>query len=460
MKVDVLAAEIGSTTTTVNAFSGLDSDSPRFLGQGQAPTTIEGEGVTKGLAMAMDSLALRLGARKISCVEMLAASSAAGGLRMTVHGLVYDMTVRAAKEAALGAGANLLLTTAGILSETDLAQIGSIRPNLILLAGGTDYGERDTALENAKLLCSLQVRPPVIYAGNVQIQPQVRQTLEQAGFACHLTENVYPRLDFLNVEPTRKAIQAVFEAHITKAPGMKNVRSMVNGAIMPTPGAVMECAKLLYPALGDLVTVDVGGATTDVHSVTDGSDEISSIQTSPEPFAKRTVEGDLGLCANVKNLVSLAGIRRLEQETKVDVEKTLLDCKPIPETDDQRALANALAWWAASTAVARHAGKLRYTYGPSGRQILAEGKDLTKVKLLIGTGGALTRLPGRASILNRLRDMNTANLMLYPRPGSMRTLEDRDYIMASLGVLSLKYPEAALKLMLQSLGVANGGDGN
>ncbi|MDR1541925.1 MAG: glutamate mutase L [Clostridiales bacterium] len=453
MKVDVLAAEIGSTTTTINAFDGLDSEFPRFLGQGQAPTTIEGEGVTRGLKMAMDKLASALGEKEVEYCEMLAASSAAGGLRMTVHGLIYDMTVRAAKEAALGAGANLHLTTAGVLSESDLAQIEKIRPNLILLAGGTDYGERETALKNARLLCGLSARPPVIYAGNVQNQSAVRSILEQAGFLCYITENVYPKLDDLNVEPTRKAIQAVFEEHITKAPGMRNVRGMVNGSIMPTPGAVMECAKILHAVLEDLLVLDVGGATTDVHSVTAGSDEISSIQTSPEPFAKRTVEGDLGVYVNAQNLAALAGMRRLEQESGVDPEKVLETFMPIPQTDEQKALAKALAWFAASTALTRHAGRLRYVYGPSGRQILAEGKDLTKVKILIGTGGALTRLPGRAGVLERLRDMNGANSMLYPRPGVIRILEDRDYIMASLGVMSLKHPEAAIKLMLKSLGL-------
>ena len=71
---------------------------------------------------------------------MLATSSAAGGLKMTVHGLVYDMTAKAAREAALGAGGILHYVTAGRLRRTDLAKIKEIRPNLILIAGGVDYG--------------------------------------------------------------------------------------------------------------------------------------------------------------------------------------------------------------------------------------------------------------------------------------------------------------------------------
>ncbi|MDR1558083.1 MAG: glutamate mutase L [Clostridiales bacterium] len=452
MRVDVLAAEIGSTTTVLNAFDGLGTEFPRFLGQGQAPTTVEGEGVSAGLRMAADALAKSLGEKEITADETFAASSAAGGLRMTVHGLVYDMTVKAAKEAALGAGANLHLTTAGVLTESDLSAINRIRPNLILLAGGTDYGERETALKNARLLTELNEKPPIIYAGNIQNRDEIRSIFDGAGFPCRVTENVYPKLDDLNVEPTRKVIHAVFEEHITKAPGMKHVRGMVNSSIMPTPGAVMQCARLLYGALGDLIVIDVGGATTDVHSVTAGSDEISSIMTSPEPFAKRTVEGDLGVYINARNLAELAGLPQLEREAGTDSAAALAELKPIPESAEQIALVKALTWFAASTALIRHAGKLRYVYGPSGRQILAKGKDLTKIKLLIGTGGALTRLPGRETVFARLKDINVSNSMLYPRPGAIETAEDRDYIMASLGVMSVKYPEAALKLMLRSLG--------
>ena len=120
MKIDVLVAEIGSTTTVVNAFDWIDSGAPVFLGQGQAPTSVLEGDVRVGLQGAVEDLRRKLGAEEISYRSMLATSSAAGGLRMTVHGLVYDMTVKAAREAALGAGANLHLATAGILQEEDL----------------------------------------------------------------------------------------------------------------------------------------------------------------------------------------------------------------------------------------------------------------------------------------------------------------------------------------------------
>ena len=121
-----------------------------------------------------------------------------------------------------------------------------------------------------------------------------QQLLEAAGFRVRITSNVYPAIDELDIVPARAVIHDAFEEHITHAPGMERIGEFVTGRILPTPGAVLIAAELLAEALGDLVVVDVGGATTDVHSITDGSPDISAIATEPEPHSKRTVEGDLG----------------------------------------------------------------------------------------------------------------------------------------------------------------------
>lgn len=453
MKVDVLVAEIGSTTTVVNAFHRLGEAQPVFLGQGQAPTSVLQGDVCVGLQGAMDDLCRRQGWPDLQYDAMLATSSAAGGLRMTVHGLVYDMTVRAAREAALGAGANLHLVTAGIMQEEDLEDLRDINPNLILIAGGTDYGERKTALENARLIRELGLNVPVIYAGNVQNQARVQRIFADAPAECYVVENVYPRLDELNIEPARKVIHQVFEKHIIHAPGMERVRTMVTGSIIPTPGAVMECAKLLYELVGDLVVLDVGGATTDVHSVTEGSEEIASIQLSPEPMAKRTVEGDLGVFVNARSMAKQIGMHNLEKEIGRDPAPIFAHYKAIPDTPEQFLLTETLAWHAASDALERHCGRFRYTYGSNGRQTFAEGKDLTNVKYLVATGGALTRLPGRKTIMERLCHLNDGGKLLFPKAQNLRLLEDRQYYMASLGVLSRYHREAAVALLKQDMEV-------
>lgn len=448
MKVDVLVAEIGSTTTVVNAFNGIGTDCPAFVGQGQAPTTVLEGDVTVGLKGAIDSLTKNLQADEITWNDMLATSSAAGGLKMTVHGLVYDMTVRAAKEAALGAGGIIKMITSGRMRRTDLKKIQEIKPNIILIAGGVDYGERDTALYNLEMILSMGLNIPVIYAGNIENQEEIRLMCEEAGNQCYIVENVYPKIDTLVVEPTRKIIQDAFEEHIIHAPGMSKVRELVKGPIIPTPGAVMEAAKVLKDELGDLVIFDVGGATTDVHSVTRGTEEISSILISPEPEAKRTVEGDLGVYVNVSHVVEKIGTDNLKKEFP-DADEILASYKPIPETDREKQFVERLTQEAVLTSLERHAGHLRYFYTASGKKTVAEGKDLTAIKYIVGTGGALTRLPRKKEILEKIK-YHGKEQELYPTKAAS-ILIDEDYILSSLGVLSKSYPDDALKLMKKSL---------
>lgn len=456
MKNRVLVAEIGSTTTVVNCFEGINSPCPKFIGQGQAPTTVFEGDVNIGLENAINSLENKLGIKKLEYNELFATSSAAGGLKMTVHGLVYDMTARAAKEAALGAGAIIHKITAGKLLRTDIKKIKEIEPNIILIAGGVDYGERNTAIENAEKLAQLDIDVPIIYAGNIENQEEIKEIFyenNKRNIVC--VENVYPKIDQLNVEPTRKVIQDVFEEHIIYAPGMKEIKKLVNGSIIPTPGAVMEASKLLKEEIGDLITIDVGGATTDIHSVTSGSDEINRILISPEPEAKRTVEGDLGVYVNAKNISEKIGHDVLKKdlgETSDEyILKLLEDLPPIPTKAKDIELVERLSLEAVKVSIKRHSGKLRSLYGSNGKTTIAEGKDLSNVKYIINTGGALTRLPNKVDIVKKgIISQDKDNLS--PNK-DVEVLIDNHYIMASLGVLSKKYPESALKLMKNSLNI-------
>lgn len=455
MKIDVLVAEIGSTTTVVNAFDHLESDNPVFLGQGQAPTSVKEGDVNIGLQAAIEDMKknLHIENEKLEYTNMLATSSAAGGLRMTVHGLVYDMTVKAAKEAALGAGANIHLITAGKLSKVDMIKLDRIKPNIILIAGGVDYGERETALYNSELIAASDLNIPVIYAGNIAVADDVKLIFESYSKEknLHIVPNVYPKIDILNIEPTREVIQDIFEKHITEAKGMEKIREMVNGPIIPTPGAVMKASKILKDEIGDLVTIDVGGATTDIHSVTEGTEKVNKILVEPEPVAKRTVEGDLGVFINKKNIVDIIKIEKLEKELNMsseDIEKFTNSDIAIPQTEEHKRFIERLTKEAVIVSINRHAGGYR-TYFGGKSDTLAFGKDLTAVKWIVGTGGALTRLTAREEILNSISQFNRADKLLPT--AEAKILIDNDYIMASLGVLSSLNKEAAIKLLLKSL---------
>lgn len=441
--IDALVAEIGSTTTVVSAFDGLaagSSGAPRLLGQGVAPTSVAEGDVRIGLDAARAMLEESLGA--LEPTVTLATSSAAGGLRMTVHGLTQKMTAAAAHEAALGAGAVVEYTTAGRLRDGDLRRIEEVHPSLILLAGGVEGGDTDVVLHNAARLGELSIRPIVVYGGNSVVIDEARALLEVAGFRVRVTANVYPGIDELDIVPARTVIHDAFEEHITHAPGMERIGGFVTGHILPTPGAVLIASELLAADLGDLVLIDVGGATSDVHSITDGSPEIAAISVEPQPHSKRTVEGDLGTFVSAAHVAAL--LPPAERPDPLP--------PAIPRTPADVAAAAALARIATVTAVERHAGHLSHLYTPSGRKTVARGRDLTACRLIVGTGGALTRLPGGLEALEAVRAGSAASDKLLP-PADARVVLDRDYVFACCGALSTHFPASAVvALMRASIG--------
>lgn len=394
-----------------------------------------------GLDVAREQLEATTG--PIEPALTLATSSAAGGLRMTVHGLTQKMTAMAAREAAHGAGGVVEYQTAGRLRDHDLARIDTARPGLILLAGGVEGGDTETVLYNAARLADLKSRPIVVYGGNSMVADEARSLLERAGFHVHITANVYPDVDDLDIVPARHVIHDGFEEHIIHAPGMEHIAGFAGGRILPTPGAVLIAAEALAEAVGDLVVVDIGGATTDVHSVTDGAPDIAAIATDPQPHSKRTVEGDLGTYVSAQHAVELVAAE----------ERPAMLPPAIPAGAESVAAARALAHAAARTAVERHAGKLTHLYTPTGRQTVARGRDLTACRLVIGTGGALTRLPGGIEALEATRALATGGERLLP-PADARCVLDNDYTLACCGALLSHFSaDALVALMRQSTGV-------
>ena len=443
MKLEILTLEVGSTITKANGFGRVPvgAGSPRpylqHLAQGFAATSVAAGDVGLGVAAAIADLQARI-PNQVSPQnlvwnphpEVFVNSSAAGGLRMTVHGLTHSMTVRAAREAALGAGAIVKLVTAGRLSDFDLDEIRAIHPNIILLAGGVDFGEKEIVLRNAESLAALKLNVPVLYAGNSAIRGPVRQIFEAAGIETLVADNVFPDVDVLNIEPVRRLIHEVFNRHIIHAPGMARLGELTHWGILPTPGAVLRGAELFAEELGDCLVFDVGGATSDVHSVTDGSLEWTVKTIEPEPRAKRTVEGDLGVFINARNIVELAGDPVWEAR--------LADLQALPRTEQELELTRWLCTRAVETAIRRHAGIVTDLYTPTGKRQIVKGKDLTAVKWVIGTGGALTRVPGGEAILRAI--CKGPGKYLLPSP-DVRVLIDRDYRFSALGTLAQAYPE-------------------
>lgn len=450
----VVTVEVGSTITKVNAFACVDGEL-RQVAQGFAPTTVTrpdagapehtggvdpggaafgdvGVGVDAARADLAACHGLEPAAR--ADLETHVNSSAAGGLRMTVHGLTASMTARAAREASLGAGAIVELVTVGALTPYELDHVAALAPNLVLLAGGVDHGERATVAANARALAgvvgALPRVPPVVYAGNVAARPEVAEAFARAGVPLQLADNVFPDVDVLNVEPLRELIHDVFSEHIVHAPGMAALARITPYDVLPTPGAVLRAAELFAEAVGDVLVVDVGGATTDVHSVTDGSPELAAAYVEPEPRAKRTVEGDLGVYVNAHRVAQASG--------DADWTGRAEHLRAMPDTEAERALTRWLAERAVALGIRRHAGTVSAIYTPTGRRQVVRGKDLTAVRWVVARGGALTKIPGAAGALSEAcTGMGTH---LLPPPDA-RLLVDDAYRFSALGTLARAYPD-------------------
>jgi uncharacterized protein (TIGR01319 family) len=449
--------DFGSTYTKVAA---IDLDEEVIIGQGRAESTVKTD-LTIGLKAAVEGLEQE--AQK-KCVEAshlrLACSSAAGGLRLVVIGLVPSLSLSAGRMAALGAGAKLVGNYSYKLNQTEMKQIADLSPDIILLVGGTDGGNEEVILHNAHALAESGIPAPVIMAGNKVCADEIRGILETGQRLVKVVDNVLGELDKLNVEASRTAIREVFMQRIVHAKGLDKAEQLVDSVIMPTPMAVLKGAQLLSTGtgkekgLGELIVVDIGGATTDIHSIADGYPKSDNVGRKgiPEPFAKRTVEGDLGLRFNALSILEAAGEQRLLEniklESPVSIEERVKylaeNTGTVPADDHDFWLDIGLARVATEMAVERHAGHLEQVYSPYGVSFTQVGKDLTEVKTIIGTGGIFAN--GREPLLILKGALFSEKEPLSLRPKSPEFFIDSHYILYAIGLLSEKEPEKALRI--------------
>ena len=231
----VLLIDFGSTYTKITA---VDVDEEKILGTAQSYTTIETD-IINGLNNALAILKEKIG--DIQFEEQYACSSAAGGLRMVAIGLVPELTAKAARQASLGAGAKVIKTYSYELTEGDLEEIDRINPDICLLTGGTDGGNKENIVFNARMLAKAKNPFPIIIAGNRNCADQCQEILkEKQTYVC---ENVMPRLDIPNVEPVQKKIREIFLEQIVKAKGLSRAQQLVQGILMPTPSAMLTAMR-------------------------------------------------------------------------------------------------------------------------------------------------------------------------------------------------------------------------
>jgi uncharacterized protein (TIGR01319 family) len=464
-----LLIDFGSTYTKVVA---VNLHTAQVIGRSQAASTVSTD-VQQGLLHTLRDLHARHSVFEgepddLKVLEgklVLASSSAAGGLRMAVIGLVPGLTVEAANLAALGAGAKVVGSWSFKLSQAAVQEIESRHPDIILLTGGTDGGDSATIVHNACLLAVSRISVPILMAGNQSIAARIREILTDAGKEVICVPNVMPRPGELQVESAREEIRNLFMERITRVKGFGAIRKWVP-ALLPTPMAVLEGVLLgavgtdTERGSGDMLVVDVGGATTDVHSIGYGRPTGPSVieRGLPEPFAKRTVEGDLGIRFNAVTLIDRVGVDRFErafraafpefaiprEELVAYVEHVSQQTAQLPQTNWQTAVDAQLARVAVDLAVERHVGKKERIITREGETWMQFGKDLTETKTLIGTGGIFIHNSYASHILAAGQNENSRAQIL--RPKNPRLLVDASYLLYAIGLLAKGHPAVALRL--------------
>ena len=453
----VVCIDVGSTYTKAAA---VDVVTGALLATASHATTI-GRDVLEGVAAVRAELVAALPGEDLS--QVLACSSAGGGLRLAVVGYERAVTAEAGHRVGLSAGAKVVHVSSGELTPAAVAALAADRPDVVLLVGGTDGGNAEVLLANARALAassagaSTIARVPVVVAGNVEVRDAVVDVLTGAGWTAIPTLNVLPRIGVLDPMPARAAIRSVFIEHVIGGKHLSaspDFASMIRAA---TPDAVLAGVELLadgyegVPGVGDVVVVDVGGATTDVYSVITPDPEEAALhrEVVEVMWRGRTVEGDLGVRWSAPGVVEAALAERLLSEDEaatlaVAAERRMADPALLATDADGKVVDARLAELALTIALRRHArpqesGEVRH-----------RGKDLRGVRLVVGSGGVLRHADPEA-LQRILRPAVGDHAGGWKVPDRAGLAVDARYVLAAAGLLASTHPEAAARLATGAL---------
>ena len=472
MQANIIVYDIGSTYTKAAALC-LENEKLSFLGRGQSPTTLENirEGAEKAEA-AIRSQGIEIA----EDVKRYSSCSAAGGLRMVAMGYMPRVTAKAAKEVAMTAGARVMeVVSADEPPEFREEVLREIRPDIILLSGGTDGGDMANVLENADIISAVRGEGTVILASNKFAQREAAERLKGAEIPCIRVPNILPTIHELNVKPARLAIHDQFINQITRAKGLKEFRdTLADQTVIPTPGAVLLASELLakgsyeQEGVGGVILVDIGGATTDIHSalpelIDMDIEERGLVISHEKQFSFRTVEGNLGLRVSATGIPEAVGpkaiLRALDKDLDLSPQDVLdytetLEAHNdhIPQNETEGALDRALARCAVDVALRRHAGFYAKEADPI-MGIMAGapmGRDLRNVRQVLCVGGVFHHCSGedRLNIVRKTFEDPGISLLPLEEPDIWF---DEDYVLYAMGVLARHYPEEVLRYMKEHI---------
>ena len=475
----IIATDCGSTTTKAILIEKVGNEYRQTF-RGEAPTTVEApfEDVTRGVLNAIAEIEELSGRTildgeriitpnkakedqpKVGVDIYVSTSSAGGGLQMMVAGAVQSMTGESAQRCALGAGAivmDVLASNDGRLPHEKIERIRALRPDMILLSGGTDGGTVTHVVELAEYIAAAEPRPrlgmsytlPLIYAGNKDARPRVQEILEKKT-SLVITDNIRPQLERENLAPARNKIHDLFLEHVmAQAPGYKKLIGWAGAPIMPTPAAVGLIMQTIAKRDGiNLIGVDIGGATTDVFSV------------FGEVF-NRTVSANLGMSYSISNVPAEAGLANImrwvpfaidEQTLRNRIKNKMIRPTTIPQTLDELQIEHAISREALRLALVHHKSLATGLKGVQQERTISDifeqktsGQtliDMLKLDLVVGSGGILSHAPRRVQSMLMMVDA-------YEPLGFTRLSVDSIFMMPHLGVLSTVNEQAATDVFVR-----------
>lgn len=434
----VLAVDFGSTFTKAAL---VDADDGRLVATASTPTTI-GTDVLDGYREVRRELAVH-GKPE----DVVACSSAGGGLRLAVVGYEREVTAEAGHRVGLSAGARVEHVAAGRLDRDGLSALRASRPDIVLLVGGTDGGNADVLVHNATRIARARLSAPVVVAGNADAADEVAQVLASTGRSFTVTDNVLPRIGVIAPDAARAAIREVFLRHVIGGKGLSRGEEFPRLVRAATPDAVLTGVEVVASVVGgDVLVVDIGGATTDVYSVINpqGEDAGLAKDVVAPLWHARTVEADLGMRWNAEGVVEAAAREGLAVPEGLAGYAARLARDPAHLPGDAREadLDLALARCAAVVAVRRHARPPAPGSSP---------RPLADVAVLLGSGGVLRHASddGRAGVLSAVLTDHAGGWKV-PREATVVT--DTAYLLAAVGLLRESHPQAARALAATVVG--------
>lgn len=456
--------DFGSTYTKVVC---VDLTQQQVVMTDKFPSTVHTDAGI-GLTQCFDAAKAAIGEHNFRSALKLSTSSAAGGLRIAVSGLTESLSIEAGRNASFGAGGKIVCTASGLISEEDIEKMILSEAEILLLCGGYEGGNKKHILRNAETLSRSGLNIPIIYAGNSDVTRDVRRMFTSRSKECFIAENIIPHVGTLNIEPTVGIIRDLFMNRITNMKGVGQVKSLLDGPIIPTPASVLEAGELLFngtqnnPGIGPYLMVDIGGATTDIYSFVENRNYEGAKQVgSPEPDAKRTVEGDMGMRESSICLLKEVGKEKFaakcslsEEVIERAIEKRITLKEYIADEGFERTIDHEIACSAVNISARRHAGTVKKEFY-DGYRLVQRGKNLLDIKTVIGTGGILVnshRDDALATLENvKISEFEKGTILL---PEKITAMVDEDYVFFAAGLLRNYDENAALAIMKKSIGVA------